>query len=213
VKENYLEGIFNDPDYELLDAPVYSGNNKMRVRVKHKICETYFYTTPNNFQQGKRCPECANLKRVGAIPGSGSSNIAKYLQDKNLYLDSEYRFDDCKDKRKMPFDYIDILNQLIEFDGEQHFNSSKRGYKTALIHDKMKNDYCRKNSITLLRIPYSEENNIEIILDTFYKKDYNSLKEFNILLISPDLEIKPRKYYTDNSVVVKQCELVDQRGV
>ena len=49
---------------------------------------------------------------------------------------------------------------IIEFDGEQHFKpiSSMRGesgFDKNQKYDKIKNDYCEKNGIKLIRIPWS----------------------------------------------------------
>jgi len=56
---------------------------------------------------------------------------------------------------------------LIEYDGGFHFT------KTTIVdfdkvkkHDSIKNLYCAKNNIRLLRIPYWEFLNIENILNT-----------------------------------------------
>ena len=54
----------------------------------------------------------------------------------------------------------------IEFDGQQHYQN-KYGLdslKVTQYHDKIKNDYCKDNNIKLLRIKYTEFNNIENIL-------------------------------------------------
>lgn len=154
----------------------------------------------NCFQQGQRCPVCADLKRVGAEPSLGSFQIFEYLSKNNLFLNKEKKFKDCKDKSEMPFDYEDVFNNLIEFDGEQHFNPYKRGFDTAQKHDKLKNKYCIDKNITLLRIPYTASSSIKEILDAFYKKDYTNLIKYDIFLITPDFKIKTKKYYTN-----KQC--------
>lgn len=196
VKKDYLNKIFNDKDYLLLDNPVYSGNNKMKVKIKHIVCGNFYFTTPNRFQQGQKCPYCANMIRVGALPGAGATKIAKYLQEKNIFSANEKYFSECKDKREMPFDFEDSFKNIIEFDGEQHFNPNKRGYKTAVLHDKMKNKFCEKNSIHLLRIPFDEEENINTILDLFYSNNFEKLMSFKIFYLSPDLKINNDLYYS-----------------
>jgi len=37
------------------------------------------------------------------------------------------------------------------------------------IRDKIKNDFCKDNNITLIRLPYYEVNNFKIILNTYFK--------------------------------------------
>ena len=62
-------------------------------------------------------------------------------------------------------------NQIIEFDGRQHFDQSSLFYHTPFSeqksHDEIKNKYCEHNNIKLLRIPYWEINNIDNILNDF----------------------------------------------
>jgi hypothetical protein len=63
-----------------------------------------------------------------------------------------------------------INNICIEFDGEQHYISKDCwGGENALLEtqkrDKIKTEYCEKNSIGLLRIKYIDINNIETILN------------------------------------------------
>lgn len=70
--------------------------------------------------------------------------------------------------------YLPDYNLIIEYDGEQHYmpvnfgeNDIKRmeeKLRTTQEHDKIKNDYCKKHNINLLRIPYWEKQNIETII-------------------------------------------------
>ena len=58
------------------------------------------------------------------------------------------------------------LRLLVEYDGEFHFNKyyEEQNYEKQQIHDKMKDEYCIRNNIILVRIPYLEFDNIEEIL-------------------------------------------------
>jgi len=45
------------------------------------------------------------------------------------------------------------LTHLIEFDGIQHFDKNNNFYSESTVkHDQMKNDYCIKNNIKLIRL-------------------------------------------------------------
>ena len=50
----------------------------------------------------------------------------------------------------------------IEYEGEQHFNARNQGYFTQdkvneiQARDEIKNNYCKKHNIKLIRIPYTE---------------------------------------------------------
>lgn len=58
---------------------------------------------------------------------------------------------------------------LIEFDGIQHFVpverfSGLKTFKQTQWNDKIKNEFCNNNNIKLIRIKYTDYNNIETIL-------------------------------------------------
>jgi hypothetical protein len=74
----------------------------------------------------------------------------------------------------LPFDFLIKIGDneiLIEYDGWQHYNYNETGvfnYDKYLViknHDNIKNNFCKKNSLTLKRIPYWDFNKIEEILD------------------------------------------------
>ena len=80
------------------------------------------------------------------------------------------KFEGCKDKDYLKFDfYIPDLNTCIEFDGIQHYESfnffgGESGLKDTQRRDSIKNDFCYKNNIYLIRIPYKDFNKMEIII-------------------------------------------------
>lgn len=99
-----------------------------------------------------------------------SCGCSKYSNRENYIADilSEYkinyipqaRFSDCRNVYPLPFDfYLYDYNTIVEFDGQQHnepvdfFGGEERFVKT-LHNDAIKNDYCAKNNINLIRLPY-----------------------------------------------------------
>jgi very-short-patch-repair endonuclease len=62
----------------------------------------------------------------------------------------------------LPFDfYLPEYNLIIEFDGDQHYRNTEKfgkngGFERIQKHDKMKNEYCEKNNIHLLRLTYDD---------------------------------------------------------
>ena len=139
---------------------------------KHKFkCLEHDYvweTTPNTLYQGKGCPMCTI--------STGEMAIENYLNKHNINYVYQMRFDDCRDKRTLPFDfYIPSLNTCIEYDGESHYDLHFYEYRvqepeSALEEtkrrDKIKNNYCLEHGINLLRIPYTQKQNINKILDS-----------------------------------------------
>ena len=121
-----------------------------------------FSQIARNHLRGSGCPKCSSSK--------GEKEIRKYLINNNIKFEEQYKFDGCKNKRKLPFDfYLSALNICIEYDGEGHYRPFRyKGaldkYKSSKCNDKIKNNFCKENNIKLIRIPYFEFNNIPEIL-------------------------------------------------
>jgi len=89
-----------------------------------------------------------------------------------MICEHEYSFDDCLSPKgnKLRFDfYLPNNNLCIEYDGEFHFHEyehiPKEKFNTLQLHDKIKNEYCKQNNIKLLRIPYTQFDNIEFLIN------------------------------------------------
>jgi len=123
------------------------------------ICPKHgeFLQSPSMHKRGNGCPKCKESK--------GERKIREYLEKNNIEYIQEYILFD-----QFRFDfYLKDINTVIEYDGKQHFESIEFfGGEDALIktqeRDKIKNDYCIKNNIPIIRIPYTEFKNINIIL-------------------------------------------------
>ena len=106
---------------------------------------------------GSGCQICKTSK--------GELEIQKILDNKNIKYITQHKFDDCKNKYKLPFDfYLPELNMCIEYDGLQHYETIKywggdKKLKDTQLRDKIKTEYCINNNIQLIRIRYDE--NIE----------------------------------------------------
>lgn len=117
----------------------------------------------SDFKYNNRgCPLCNESK--------GEKEIAKYLNNNNIEYNPQYKFEDCKFYKQLPFDfYLPQYNICIEYDGEQHFEIIEyfdgfNGFVERKIRDTIKNIYCQQNNIKLIRIPYWDYKNIEKIL-------------------------------------------------
>lgn len=161
VMENNIISRCDEMNYSLIDNVVCIGN-KTKFKIKCNVCSSEWMPNYNNFYYKKTgCPKCNQSK--------GELNVLNYLNFNNIQYFREYKFDNCKYKRKLPFDfYLPKYNLCIEFDGEQHFNSQNcwggdDKLKIIRIRDEIKNNYCLENNINLIRIKYDE--NIEDILN------------------------------------------------
>lgn len=117
-----------------------------------------FYQTGFNHKNGHGCSLCKT--------SMGEKIINKFLLDNNIFFINQYRFDDCRNILPLPFDfYLPDKNICIEYDGKQHFDKNSMYYsKTLVDNDNIKNLYCKKNNIKLIRVPYWDFNNIHYIL-------------------------------------------------
>lgn len=116
---------------------------------------------------GKEVVASSDGLRSGQITSCGCKSksikiqyIKEILDDMGIEHTTEHRFEDCKDKRTLPFDiYIPSCKTVIEYDGRQHFEAVKfwggeDGLLTRKYHDRIKNEYCLRNNINIIRIPY-----------------------------------------------------------
>lgn len=128
--------------------------------------------------------DCGNHKNVcgshlqrGLVSSCGCSarsrgemKISDFLTDRKIEFIEQKKFGGCADKLQLPFDfYLPEYNMCIEYDGEQHFRPIDHfgGIESLEItkrHDKIKDDFCCDNGIALIRIPYTNFNDIETIL-------------------------------------------------
>ena len=136
-------------DYSLVD---YTGAlNKIKI-----VCSKHgeFEQTATTHLSGRGCPICRESR--------GEKEIKEFLIKNNVKFIHQHKFNNCKDKRPLPFDfYLPDKNLCIEFDGRQHFEVIKRwggedGLKDQQKKDKIKTEYCLKNKISLLRISHKE---------------------------------------------------------
>lgn len=140
----------------------YSLKSGQTVHWECHVCHYEWDTSiAHRTKDGSGCPKCANRM------SKSEKYIANYLSFQNILFEQEYIFPDCRDINPLPFDfYLPDYNTCIEYDGQQHFYpvkfSSNENYDAEAIlkntqkHDKIKNDYCHNNNITLFRISYKD---------------------------------------------------------
>ena len=153
-------------DYSLITT------NKKRIKVDI-ICKKHgiFKQTLKKHLSGNGCPICKESQ--------GEKKVRLYLECNNSIFDTQKFFNDCKNINPLPFDfYLPKYNLCVEYDGIQHFEKREffggiNGFNKLIKNDQIKNSFCKKNNIDLLRIPYYDYNNIEKILK-------NKLKEYEI---------------------------------
>ena len=149
-------------------------NNRTHIHCHCKVCDHEWTAMPTNLLAGKGCPVCLSSK--------GEKAIYKWLKENSFNFESEYRFDNCRYKKPLPFDfYIPDLKIAIEFDGIQHEmptnfggkmseEKAKKNFEVIKKRDAIKNKYCTDNNIQLIRISHKDFNNIPSILEKELKQ-------------------------------------------
>lgn len=93
----------------------------------------------------------------------GNTKIAELLQKAGIKYEREKRFASCKNKRTLPFDFYVENRYLIEFDGIQHYSRESKFYTENIeYNDKIKDMWCKKHHISLIRIPYTHLDNLKL---------------------------------------------------
>lgn len=144
--ENMIKDV--NPDLEIISE--YKGM-EYDITVKCKKCGYVWTLNAASLKlNGTRCKKCSFTYK-------GEDRIIEVLQELDVYFIHQCKFEDCKDKKCLPFDfYLPDYNLCIEFDGEQHYKPKfgEESFVKTQAHDKIKNEYCESHNIDLLRIPY-----------------------------------------------------------
>lgn len=165
ISVDKIENIISNDGNKWLNSDEYRNCTDRNLKIKCK-CGNMFQTSFVNYYKAKvnRCPICTKAKSKGEIL------IENVLKDNNIDYIFQHKFDDCRDKRKLPFDfYLPKYNACIEFDGQGHYTAiySDSSLEATVRHDNIKNAYCNKKGISLLRIPYFDCNDVEKKIKNF----------------------------------------------
>ena len=125
--------------------------------------------------------------------------VASLLRKNGIHFESEWKFEDCKYKTHLRFDfYLPDFKCCIEYDGVHHYRPITKwvfnGYpisvdraerEFALIkeRDRIKNLYCKNNGIKLIRLNHYNYQALETILKEIKdeKRAENTEKEIKTL--------------------------------
>ena len=150
--EQFIEQAIKIHAYRYDYSKVVYVDTDTKVIIICNKCKKEFPQTPDSHLFGRcGCPYCRM--------SHGEVLIANLLDRLNIEYIPQHKYSDCRFKKMLPFDfYLPKYNLHMEYDGKQHrepverFGGEER-FKEGQIKDKIKNDYCLKNKINLLRIP------------------------------------------------------------
>jgi len=133
-------------------------NNVSKIKI---FCEEHgsFMQTPDaHLNQKQGCPFCRESK--------GERKIDIFLSQNGFEFYREKTFLNCinpETKRRLRFDfYLPKENICIEYDGKQHFTpmtkfGGAQGFEQIKKRDEIKNLFCEKEGINLVRITYKDK--------------------------------------------------------
>ena len=175
TQEQFIIELYEvNPNIEVLEP--YK-TRRTKIKCKCRKCEYEWEAWTGNLLSGQGCPKCSTSK--------GERRIAQYLD--NLCMDYIYNIGYFNDLVGIgggllrPDFIIPSLKIWIEYDGIQHFKpidftgamnreQIQAHFKKVQQHDQIKNQYAKDNNWTLIRIPFTEYDNIEQILNDYLDK-------------------------------------------
>lgn len=119
----------------------------------------------------------------------GERLVAKALMCLGYKFKQQARFKSCRHKKSLPFDFLvkieNRLGFLLEFQGQHHYEPVKRGssmsdmdamraLKGVQKRDGIKKQWCEKNNIPFLVIPYWKSGDIDNLIRDF---SFNLMKK------------------------------------
>lgn len=121
-----------------------------------------------------------HVKSCGCLKTSaGEYVIEQILLENKIPFVKQYHVDSCKFPDTDYYAYFDFYvnnSYIIEYDGEQHYSpqcfngidekDSEENFIKTQMHDSYKNEWCKKNNIPIIRIPYTvkiEDINLEML--------------------------------------------------
>lgn len=133
-----------------------------------KCCGEIWEDQPKRVLRRKNCPKACST--------TGERLVMDYLDRNKIVYHREFRLPGCKAKKELYFDfYLPEQRCVIEYDGQQHFmpvtfsgmddEAALHLFQTNVWRDKIKDRYCEQHNILMIRIPYTEADHIEQILD------------------------------------------------
>jgi hypothetical protein len=136
-------------------------NRSWYYKCECPVCKQPFLLSIRHIKDGYRAKNC------GCISGKSLNEIAisEILKENNIVFKEQYKFEDCKNIKSLPFDFYINDKYIIEFDGKQHFSpveffGGEKAFIERRKNDLIKNEYCFINNIPIIRIPYNVDYNL-----------------------------------------------------
>lgn len=163
----------DNPFYLYLEQTNKKSGRSFLWNIKCRKCGKIYQEIPsmlisNTRRKGNNPCECWKKTSKGVL------KIEEILINNGISFVREYSFDNCLSPlgNLMKFDFYIENKYLIEYDGEQHFiptsfysidqNIKEKRFKKQQEYDQIKTNYCLKNDIPLIRIPYTKYESLSL---------------------------------------------------
>ena len=159
----------NYPGYVLLDIQIEkkSYGNQLKALIKcPNVNHDAYWVYWSNVLSGYRCSLCFSEDCMS----NGERSAELVFKKHNYIYEPQKRFDDCRDKYTLPFDfYLPEYNLIVEIMGEQHEHpvehfGGKESFDIRVYHDNIKRDYLRNCGIYCLDIWYYDFEKMEELI-------------------------------------------------
>lgn len=154
TKEEYISNCNLIHDFKFNYNKINYENLHSKITINCEQHGDFELKASSHLNSYSSCPNCYKT--------SGEKVIMKILKSYNINFNRQHKFPDCN----LPFDfYIPSIRIIIDFIDKNNFDTNFEYYNQLKINDKIKNDYCEDNYINLIRIKYTDINNIKTILN------------------------------------------------
>ena len=158
---------YEDENIIVLERDGSSETQLAKWKCLCKHCGNIFTTQGSHIRNGA-------IKSCGCVHSQNEQQITKLLLENNINLATEYTFSDLKalNGGRLRFDFAifkdNKLSHLIEYNGAQHYICPQgewaKSFEQLQAHDKLKQEYCKKNNIRLITIKYNQTYNLKDLL-------------------------------------------------
>ena len=151
----------------------YKGTHR-KIECRCKIDGTVWHGYPANLlNKSAGCPTC-NMSM-------SEKTMIDILQKYSLNISLQHIIPECRYQLPLKFDAFDVDRKIaFEYNGEQHYipidfagkgeEWAKAQLELTQNRDKAKKEYCDKNKIPIIIVPYWEKDNMEFFIINELKK-------------------------------------------
>jgi len=207
--KNEVDEITNG-EYELIGEYI---TNKIKVKMKHNICQNEYFVRPDNFIKGSKCPYCSKNKRV-----TESEFIKRFIKSKgndykiiSKFINTSIKI---KVRHKCGYEYEILPSDSLKYGCAKCAKNKKRTteeFKNE-VHDIVGNEYTILNEYnnTNTKILFKHNCNLcnnfefEMIPKVFLQgqrcpscNESKGEKRIQLYLIKNSIKYKPQKTFDE----------------